>query len=116
MSHRDKMLRVCKGQLDSRGGTLPHLDLLGQSRFLAQLGGDHMRVFAKAIAAAVVMVSCAHAQIPAADAVATFRVGGVDFKLPLPSGYCLPVDKYIDVAQVVAATDNQNVTDLTACM
>jgi hypothetical protein len=44
---------------------------------------------------------------------ASFRVGGVEFQLPLPSGYCLPRGLQVDVAQLVAAGDSDNVTDLT---
>jgi hypothetical protein len=73
-----------------------------------------MRLTLAVLAAAFVMGSPANAQAPAVGAVATFRVGGIDFKLPLPDGYCLPTDKYIDIAQAVAAMDNENVTDLTA--
>lgn len=54
--------------------------------------------------------------LPAAEpapAEASFRLGGVAFKLPLPSGYCLPRELQVDVAQMVAAGDTQNVTDLT---
>ncbi|THD37393.1 MAG: hypothetical protein E7773_05060 [Sphingomonas sp.] len=51
---------------------------------------------------------------PGADGrLADFRVGGVSFTLPMPDGYCLPVGAQADVAQVVAAADTENVTDLT---
>jgi hypothetical protein len=50
---------------------------------------------------------------PPGPAQASFRVGAVEFQLPLPSGYCLPRGLQVDVAQLVAAGDTQNVTDLT---
>ena len=45
--------------------------------------------------------------------IADFRVGGMSFSLPIPSGYCLPVDRQADIAQMLAAADTVNVTDLT---
>jgi hypothetical protein len=53
------------------------------------------------------------AAAPPAPAEASFRVGGVAFQLPLPAGYCLPRELQVDVAQLVAAGDTDNVTDLT---
>jgi hypothetical protein len=50
---------------------------------------------------------------PPAPMDASFRVGTVAFEMPLPSGYCLPRGLQIDVAQLVAAGDSENVTNLT---
>ena len=44
---------------------------------------------------------------------ASFRFGGVEFEAPIPEGYCLPQGAEIDVAQLVAAADQDNVTHLT---
>ncbi|HEX8063870.1 MAG TPA: hypothetical protein VF535_11715 [Allosphingosinicella sp.] len=57
--------------------------------------------------------STALAAAPPPPADASFRVGTVEFRLPLPAGYCLPRGLQVDVAQLVAAGDAQNVTDLT---
>ena len=46
--------------------------------------------------------------------VATFQVGGVDFKLALPAGYCLPTGQIAKSANKAAAADDANATDLTA--
>ena len=43
----------------------------------------------------------------------TFRIGGVEFALPLPTGYCMPQGKQIDIAQLIAAADPNSVTHLT---
>jgi hypothetical protein len=43
----------------------------------------------------------------------SFRLGGVAFEVPLPKGYCPPQGKAIDVAQMVAAADVDNITDLS---
>lgn len=43
----------------------------------------------------------------------SFNVGGVEFGLPLPSGYCLPRGQQTDIARLVAAGDTANVTHLT---
>jgi hypothetical protein len=48
----------------------------------------------------------------AADTAVDFRIGGVDFSLPIPDGYCKPAGKGLDVAQAMAATDDLNVTHL----
>lgn len=55
------------------------------------------------------------AQSAAAQArqVASFRLGGVAFEVPLPAGYCPPQGRAIDVAQMVAAADVDNITDLS---
>ena len=67
-----------------------------------------------AIAAiAFALASSAFAQSPPVVAPMTFRVGGVELKFVLPEGYCLPIDKYIDIAQLTSAADDVNVTDLT---
>jgi hypothetical protein len=50
---------------------------------------------------------------PPAPREASFQVGGVSFRLPLPSGYCLPRGAQVEVARLVAAGDPQNVTNLT---
>ncbi|HEY1607518.1 MAG TPA: hypothetical protein VGF77_18170 [Allosphingosinicella sp.] len=44
---------------------------------------------------------------------ASFRVGGVSFRTAIPSGYCVPEGVKADVAQLLAAADDVNVTDLT---
>src|SRR3954468_23012087 len=44
---------------------------------------------------------------------ATFRIAGAGFEMPLPAGYCLPTGKAVDGAQITAAGDRDNVTDLT---
>ena len=43
---------------------------------------------------------------------ATFQVGGVNFAMQLPSGYCLPTGQHAALAQLLAATDPTNVTDV----
>lgn len=57
----------------------------------------------------------ATASAGAADtaAPAGFRVGGVEFSLPLPAGYCMPQGVQVDIAQMIAAADPNSVTDLT---
>src|SRR5436305_721834 len=44
---------------------------------------------------------------------ARFQVTGVEISLPIPKGYCLPQGKGVTVSQLVAATDDANVTNLT---
>jgi hypothetical protein len=44
---------------------------------------------------------------------ARFQVTGVEISVPIPKGYCLPQGRGVTVAQLVAASDNANVTDLT---
>ena len=44
---------------------------------------------------------------------ASFRVGGVELQAPIPAGYCMPAGTEVDVAQLLAAGDDQNVTHLT---
>lgn len=65
-------------------------------------------LFLLAAALATSSVSAADTAAPAG-----FRVGGVDFSLPLPKGYCLPQGVQIDIAQMIAAADPNSVTDLT---
>lgn len=48
------------------------------------------------------------------DRTAVFRMVGTEFTMRLPEGYCLPEGKANDVAQLLAAADNVNVTHLTA--
>ena len=43
-----------------------------------------------------------------------FRVGTVEFTTALPAGYCAVDGKQAAVAQMLAASDNRNVTHLTA--
>ena len=50
---------------------------------------------------------------PAVAADAAFRVNGVEFQVPLPTGYCLPAGADIDLAQTLAAGDDRNVTHLS---
>ena len=65
----------------------------------------------------VLMALAALASIAAAPQgdgrVADFRVGGVSFAVPMPEGYCLPVERQADVAQLLASMDTENVTDVT---
>jgi hypothetical protein len=65
------------------------------------------------LAALCLLGAAALCAAPAAAAEATFRMGGVGFRLPLPAGYCLPRGLQVDIAQLVAAGDNGNVTHLT---
>lgn len=58
-------------------------------------------------------MTCLGAAPLAAAAQASFSVGGVEFGLPLPSGYCLPRGQQVDIARLVAAGDTANVTHLT---
>lgn len=44
---------------------------------------------------------------------AYFRMGGVDFAVPIPAGYCVPQGRDVDIAQALAATDNINLTHVT---
>ena len=61
------------------------------------------------LVAALVLAAC---PASAAEPKATFRSGGVDFELAVPAGYCLPKGPQIEVAELVAAGDKQNVTHL----
>ena len=61
--------------------------------------------------AAALVTSSANADDTAAPV--TFRVGGVEFSMPMPAGYCLPQGTQIDVAQLIAAADTNSVTHLT---
>ena len=70
-------------------------------------------IFAALCLGAVCFGAAPLAAAPRATADASFRVGGVAFQLPLPSGYCLPRGLQVDVAQLVAAGDSENVTHLT---
>ena len=68
-----------------------------------------MRVFLLAVAAwAAALAAPAVAQVRM-----EFRVGGVGIELTPPKGYCEPSGIGIDVAQILAAGDDTNVTDLT---
>jgi hypothetical protein len=66
-------------------------------------------------AAFVVVVSAAATPAVALSkaGVATFHIGSAGFEMPLPAGYCLPAGHSADVAQVIAAGDKENVTDLS---
>lgn len=66
----------------------------------------------KSILLAVLLAAAASPA--AASDVATFRVGTVELKALLPSGYCAPEGKDAAVAQVLATGDTRNVTHLTA--
>lgn len=66
----------------------------------------------KGAALALGMIAAAPA-LAQAQEVATFSVGGVDFELPIPPGYCLPAGPNVAVAQKLAAADLLNVTNLT---
>lgn len=65
-------------------------------------------------AALIVSASLVASSAPASDTrMADFRVGGVSFSMPIPDDYCLPSGKMADIAQVLAAADKVNTTDLT---
>lgn len=66
------------------------------------------------VVVAALVCSAVGGHAASAAAPAEFRIGGVVLKFTLPPGYCAPQRKYIDIAQLVTASDNQNVTDLTA--
>jgi hypothetical protein len=63
--------------------------------------------------AAICLGAAPNALAAPKPAEASFRVGTVELKLPLPSGFCLPRGLQADVAQLVAAGDNENVTHLS---
>lgn len=69
--------------------------------------GRFMVPLALAIAAASALPAEAQAQT------AGFRLGGVEFELPLPKGFCPPAGRAIDAAQIAAAADKDNVTNLS---
>ena len=48
----------------------------------------------------------------AQEKVAEYRSGGVNFKVPVPPGYCLPKESQFDALRAAAAGDNRNVTHL----
>jgi hypothetical protein len=50
---------------------------------------------------------------PSPSASAAFRMVGTEFLVPLPDGYCIPTGEDVDVAQLMAAGDPDNVTHLT---
>jgi hypothetical protein len=66
-----------------------------------------------AVGAALSVVGAAPASAQAKPQVAGFRISGVALEMPVPAGYCLPTGKWTDVAQLMAAADKDNVTDLT---
>lgn len=70
-------------------------------------------VLAALCLAATCLVATPLSAAPKAPAEASFRLGGMTFRLPLPSGYCLPQGLDVDVAQQVAAGDIENLTHLT---
>lgn len=51
--------------------------------------------------------------VPAFAQDAHFQVTGVEIAMPIPKGFCLPQGKGVAIAQLVAASDDANVTDLT---
>lgn len=51
--------------------------------------------------------------VAADTTIVPFLIGGVALELPTPAGYCVPTGQEAAVAQLVAAADNVNVTDLT---
>jgi hypothetical protein len=53
-------------------------------------------------------------EIDAASTTVNFRIGGVNLTMPMPEGYCKPKGRDIDVAQLMAAADTQNVTHFSA--
>lgn len=69
-----------------------------------------MRIFPSA---AITVGALALAGSAAAQTRTTFRVGGVGIEVTPPTGYCEPSGAGVDIAQILAAGDNDNVTDLT---
>jgi hypothetical protein len=53
------------------------------------------------------------AAIAAAAEQAKFTVGGEEFRLSLPDGFCLPVDEFVEFARVAEQLDQTNMTDTT---
>jgi len=51
---------------------------------------------------------------PANDArMGTFMLPGIEFKFPLPAGFCLPTGRYDDRARLTAGADTANITDIS---
>lgn len=50
---------------------------------------------------------------PASTRIATFTLSGIDYRFPLPDGFCLPVGRYAEHAQRTANGDASNVTSLS---
>lgn len=72
-----------------------------------------MKPYLPAMAVGLALCGSAYCAPPAAVET-TFQVGGVDFKLTLPPGYCLPNGQIAPLAKKAAAADVANATDLTA--
>ena len=72
-----------------------------------------MKIFLSAMAVGLAICGSAPCATPAV-VTAAFQVGGVDFKLVLPDGYCLPAGQIAASADKAAAADTANATDLTA--
>ena len=64
-------------------------------------------------AAVALLASAATPALAQEAQTARFNITGVDIALPVPAGYCLPEGKRAAVAQLLAASDDTNVTDLT---
>lgn len=64
-------------------------------------------------AAMLAMASIVSPEGVLAEQTVSFRFGGMEFETHIPDGYCLPRGRDIDVAQLRAAADDQNVTHLT---
>jgi hypothetical protein len=66
------------------------------------------------MAAGAALLTCSATVAADTDTVAKFRIGGADYEMPLPSGYCLPNGKFAEIAQLMAGTDAGNDTLVTA--
>jgi hypothetical protein len=63
--------------------------------------------------AAALLLTASCAASAAETPTTSFRSGGVEFQVPTPAGYCLPRGGAVDLAQLIAAADEHNVTHLT---
>jgi hypothetical protein len=79
---------------------------------VARSGGDEEVKFGSASILLGAML-IAFAAPAAAQSTGSFRLGGMQFTVPIPAGYCLPSGSNIEVAQLLAAADDRNVTHLT---
>lgn len=61
----------------------------------------------------IVAAALAAGTLPSNTPPGAFRVGPVAFNLPVPEGFCLPEGDDAAVAQLVAASDRDNVTHLS---
>lgn len=74
------------------------------------------RPFRRSVAAMVGLLACATAAYAAVPE-ATFKIGVVPLKMPIPEGFCLPNEDQASLAAANADADRQNVTlaTLLAC-